>query len=147
VCNALFSGMLFGFAAVGALACQPQVDDFSHAKAQRLLSARSVPWRSPLQCRIPVNCADKVARITVRTRTMCEIAHPGTHLGLIFFCSEAICASRCKRRWCAVKRMLGLCHNLKFHCRQKRLAQDAASQPKRNGRGISILSRKRPHGS
>jgi hypothetical protein len=79
VCNALFSGMLFGFAAFGALACQPQVDDFSHAKAQRLLSARSVPWRSPLQCRIQINCADKVARITARARTMCEIAHFGTH--------------------------------------------------------------------
>jgi hypothetical protein len=81
VCNALLSGMLFGFAAVGALACQPQVDDFSHAKAQRLLSARSVPWRSPLQCRIPINCADKVARITVRARAMCETAHSGTHHG------------------------------------------------------------------
>jgi hypothetical protein len=43
VCNALFGGMLFGFATVGALACQPQIDDFSHAKAQRLLFARGVP--------------------------------------------------------------------------------------------------------
>ena len=81
VCNTLLGGMLFGFATVGALACQPQIDDFSHAKAQRLRSARSVLWRSPLQCRIPVNCADKVARITVWTGTMCEIAHSGTHHG------------------------------------------------------------------
>ena len=75
VCNALFGGMLFGFAAIGAFACRSQIDDFSHAKAQRLLFARSVPWRSPLQCRIPVNCADKVARITARGIAVCETAH------------------------------------------------------------------------
>ena len=94
VCNALFGGMVFGFAAVGALACHSQIDDFSHAKAQRLPFARGVLWRSPLQCRIPVNCADKVARITARANPVCEIAHSGTHNGFIRFCSVANCASR-----------------------------------------------------
>lgn len=64
VSNALISSMLFGLAAIGALASQPQVDDFRHTKTQRLRFARSTLWRSPLQCRIRINCADKVARIT-----------------------------------------------------------------------------------
>ena len=38
--NPLLGGMLIGFAAVGALASHPQIDDFSHAKAQQLRSAK-----------------------------------------------------------------------------------------------------------
>jgi hypothetical protein len=38
--NPLFGGKVFGFAAVGALACLPKIDDISHAKAQRLRFAR-----------------------------------------------------------------------------------------------------------
>src|ERR1043165_278592 len=41
VSNALFGGMVFGFAAAGALACHPKIDDFSHAKTRRLLFPRS----------------------------------------------------------------------------------------------------------
>jgi hypothetical protein len=62
--NSLLGGMLFGLAAFGALASQPQIDDFSHAEAQPLRFARSALWRSPLQRRVPVNCADTVAKIT-----------------------------------------------------------------------------------
>jgi hypothetical protein len=62
--NALFGGVLLRFAAIGALASQSQVHDFRHAKAQRLRFARGAFGDSPLQCRIPVNCADKVAGIT-----------------------------------------------------------------------------------
>jgi hypothetical protein len=41
VSNPLSGGMTIGFTAVGALACHPKVDDFSHAKARRLLFSRS----------------------------------------------------------------------------------------------------------
>src|SRR5438132_3182747 len=41
VSNPLSGGMTIGFAAVGALACHPKIDDFSHAKARRLLFSRS----------------------------------------------------------------------------------------------------------
>src|SRR5215475_2518636 len=41
VSNPLSGGMSIGFAAVGALACHPKVDDFSHAQAQWLRYARN----------------------------------------------------------------------------------------------------------
>lgn len=92
--NPLFGGMLFGLAAVGALASQPQIDDFSHAKAQRLRFALSALWRSPLQCRIPVNCADKVARITAHGIAVCETVHSECQNGFICLGSKAIYASQ-----------------------------------------------------
>jgi hypothetical protein len=64
VSNPLSGGMVFGFAAVGALARHPKIDDFSHAKARRLLFPRGASGDPPLQCRIRINCADTVARIT-----------------------------------------------------------------------------------
>jgi hypothetical protein len=39
--NPLFSGMPIGVAAIGAFASHSQIDDFSHAKTQRLRFARS----------------------------------------------------------------------------------------------------------
>ena len=40
VINPLLRGMVLGSVAVGALARHPKIDDFSHAKAQRLRFAR-----------------------------------------------------------------------------------------------------------
>jgi hypothetical protein len=55
----LLGGAVFGLAACGALACDPQVDDFSHAKPQ---------WWIQLFC---AKCADTVALRTAMCSVHC----------------------------------------------------------------------------
>jgi hypothetical protein len=88
VCNALSDGMTIGFAAAGALACHPKVDDFSHAKPQRLRFAHGAFGESPLHCRIRINCADTVARITGEV-LRCAITHNSMSQSIIAYAFAA----------------------------------------------------------
>jgi hypothetical protein len=63
VSDPLLSGMLFGFAACGAFAGHPQIDDLSHAGARSFLRIARGEVSVPVRQRVRNNCADKVAMV------------------------------------------------------------------------------------
>ena len=93
VSNPLFGGMVFGFAAVGALARHPKIDDFSHAKAQRLCFAL-VPLEIPAAMQNQDQLCRYGGKDYRRGIAVCEYAHPRCHNRLIGYGFAGTCASQ-----------------------------------------------------